>query len=116
MTACTFTSPGIVCARPKLAVIVSASPDQCTGRSEISRRKVSATRRAPWSGVSGSSHGLQEITATGYTPMQLREYKVTLTGHLRSDATVSQTLSFNVKVRANCLRELATNCDAVPGT
>lgn len=67
-------------------------------------------------GVSGSSHGLQEITATGYTPMQLREFKVTLTGHLRSDATVSQTLSFNVKVRANCLRELATNCDAVPGT
>lgn len=67
-------------------------------------------------GVAGSSHGYQEITATGYTPMRLREYKVTLTGHLASDADVSQSLSFNVKVRANCLRELATNCDAVPGT
>jgi Tfp pilus assembly protein PilW len=67
-------------------------------------------------GVSGSSHGLQDITATGYTPMQLREYKVTLTAHLRSDSSVSQTLSFNVKTRANCLRELVSNCDVVPGT
>lgn len=62
------------------------------------------------------SHGYQDITATGYTPMRLREYKVTLTGQLVSDAEVDQSLSFNVKVRANCLRELATNCDAVPGT
>jgi Tfp pilus assembly protein PilW len=67
-------------------------------------------------GVGGNSHGEQDITATGYTPMRLREYKVTLTGHLTSDDDVSQTLSFNVKVRANCLRELVTNCDAVPGT
>lgn len=67
-------------------------------------------------GDAGNSHGAQDITSTGYTPMRLREYKVTLTGHLASDADVSQTLSFNVKVRANCLRELVTNCDAVPGT
>jgi type IV pilus assembly protein PilW len=66
--------------------------------------------------VSGSSHGAQDITATGYTPMRIREYKVTLQGHLRSDSTVSQELSFNVKTRANCLRELVSNCDAVPGT
>lgn len=67
-------------------------------------------------GVSGSSHGLQDITSTGYTPMRLREYKITLTAHLRNDSSVSQTLSFNVKTRANCLRELVSNCDAVPGT
>jgi Tfp pilus assembly protein PilW len=67
-------------------------------------------------GDGGNSHGQQDITATGYTPMRLREYKITLTGHLVSDDDVSQTLSFNVKVRANCLRELVTNCDAVPGT
>ena len=67
-------------------------------------------------GVAGSSHGLQDITSTGYTPMRLREYKITLTAHLRNDSSVSQTLSFNVKTRANCLRELVSNCDAVPGT
>lgn len=68
------------------------------------------------SAVAGSSHGFQDITATGYTPMRLREFKVSITGHLASDADISQSLSFNVKVRANCLRELATNCNAIPGT
>lgn len=67
-------------------------------------------------GEAGDSHGLQEITATGYTPMQIREFKVSLAGHLRSDADVSQSLALNVKVRANCLRELVTNCNVVPGT
>jgi prepilin peptidase dependent protein B len=66
-------------------------------------------------GDADSSHGAQDITATGYTPMQIREFKVSLAGHLRSDADVTQSLSLNVKVRANCLRELVTKCNAVPG-
>lgn len=67
-------------------------------------------------GVANSSHGAQDITSTGYTPMRIREFKVSLAGHLRSDAGITQSLSFNVKVRANCLRELVSNCNAVPGT
>lgn len=66
-------------------------------------------------GDAASSHGTQDITATGYTPMQIREFKVSLVGHLRSNADVTQSLSLNVKVRANCLRELVTKCNAVPG-
>jgi type IV pilus assembly protein PilW len=65
-------------------------------------------------GVAGSSHGSQDINVSGYTPMRLREFKVSLVGHLRADADVTQSLSFNVKVRANCLRELVSNCDAAP--
>lgn len=61
-----------------------------------------------------SSHGLQEITATGYTPMQLREIKFTLTGHLRNDADTSRTVASNVKVRANCLRALVDDCNKAP--
>lgn len=61
-----------------------------------------------------SSHGLQGITATGYTPMQIREIKFTLTGHLRSDDATSRTVSSNVKVRANCLRALIDDCIGAP--
>ncbi len=66
-------------------------------------------------GDAGNSHGTQELTSIGYTPMQIREFKVSLVGHLRSNAAVTQSLSLNVKVRANCLRELMTKCNAVPG-
>lgn len=61
-----------------------------------------------------SSHGLQTITATGYTPMQIREIKFSLTGHLRNDAATSRTVSSNVKVRANCLRALVDDCSEAP--
>lgn len=65
-------------------------------------------------GDGDSSHGAQEITATGYTPMQIREIKFTLTGHLRSDTDTSRTVSSNVKVRANCLRALVADCSEAP--
>lgn len=61
-----------------------------------------------------SSHGMQEITATGYTPMQIREIKFTLTGRLRSDDATSRTVASNVKVRANCLRALVDDCSEAP--
>ena len=63
---------------------------------------------------SSSSHGVQEITATGYTPMQIREISFTLTGHLRSDPATSRTVASNVKVRANCLRALVDDCSEAP--
>ena len=65
-------------------------------------------------GVGTESHGRQEITGTGYTPMQIREFQVTLAGHLRSDAATSRTVVSNVKVRANCLRALVDDCDVAP--
>ena len=61
-----------------------------------------------------SSHGRQEITSTGYTPMQIREIKFTLTGHLRRDDATSRTVASNVKVRANCLRALVEDCSEAP--
>lgn len=61
-----------------------------------------------------SSHGMQQITATGYTPMQIREISFTLTGHLRSDPATSRTVASNVKVRANCLRALVDDCSEAP--
>ena len=64
--------------------------------------------------VGTSSHGLQDITATGYTPMQIRELRVTLSGQLRDDAGISRTLASHVKVRANCLRALVSNCELSP--
>lgn len=65
-------------------------------------------------GTDPSSHGRYDITATGYTPMQIREIKFTLTGHLRSDAGTSRTVASNVKVRANCLRALVDDCSEAP--
>lgn len=61
-----------------------------------------------------SSHGLQDVTATGYTPMQIREIKFTLTGHLRNDEAISRSVSSNVKIRANCLRALVDDCSEAP--
>lgn len=65
-------------------------------------------------GAGTGSHGVQDITATGYTPMQIRELRITLSGQLRDDASISRTLVSNVKVRANCLRALITNCEISP--
>lgn len=65
-------------------------------------------------GDGADSHGRQEVTATGYTPMQIREIKYTLTGHLRSDDAVLRTVASNVKVRANCLRALVEDCSEAP--
>jgi Tfp pilus assembly protein PilW len=65
-------------------------------------------------GAGSESHGRQDITASGYTPMQLRELQVTLTGHLRNDTATTRTVVSNVKVRANCLRALVSNCDIAP--
>lgn len=65
-------------------------------------------------GVGSDSHGLQDVTATGYTPMQIRELRVTLSGQLRDDPGISRTLMSNVKVRANCLRALVSNCEMSP--
>lgn len=61
-----------------------------------------------------TSHGVQTITATGYTPMQIREIKFGITGHLRNDEATSRTVSSNVKVRANCLRALVEDCSEAP--
>ena len=65
-------------------------------------------------GEGASSHGAQQITSSGFTPMQIREIKFTLTGHLRNDAATSRTVTSNVKVRANCLRALVDDCSEAP--
>ena len=65
-------------------------------------------------GSGAASHGTQEITSTGYTPMQIRELKVTVAGHLRNDADTSRSVTSNVKVRADCLRALVSDCNVAP--
>ena len=67
-------------------------------------------------GVANSSHGRQELASagSGYMPMQIREAQVTVGGHLRSDEDVSRSIVSNVKIRANCLRALISECDAAP--
>lgn len=67
-------------------------------------------------GDASSSHGRQELASagSGYMPMQIREARVTLGGHLVGDQAVSRDLVSNVKVRANCLRALVTDCNAAP--
>ena len=62
-----------------------------------------------------TSHGVQTIpAAAGYFPVEIRELKVTLTAALRSDSTISRSVVSNIKVRSDCLRALATNCDVAP--
>lgn len=65
-------------------------------------------------GAGSESHGLQEITSSGYTPMQIREAHVTLTGKLVNDPDTSRTIVSNIKVRANCLRALVSDCSVAP--
>lgn len=67
-------------------------------------------------GEANVSHGRQDVSATGsgYMPMQIREARVTLAGQLRNDETVSRSIVSNVKVRANCLRALVSDCDQAP--
>ncbi len=65
-------------------------------------------------GAGAESHGLQEISSSGYTPMQIRELQVTLTGELANDSDTSRTLVSNIKVRANCLRALVSDCSVAP--
>ena len=67
-------------------------------------------------GVPDNSHGRQDIgsTGSGYMPMQIREARVTVGGHLRSDDDVARTIVSNVKIRANCLRALISDCNAAP--
>ena len=67
-------------------------------------------------GVANSSHGRQELASagSGYMPMQIREAQVTVGGQLRSDDDVSRSIVSNVKIRANCLRALISDCDAAP--
>lgn len=65
-------------------------------------------------GAGGDSHGRQDVTSSGYVPMQIRELRVTISGQLRDDADISRTLVSNVKVRANCLRALVSNCEESP--
>lgn len=62
-----------------------------------------------------TSHGLQTVSAvTGFFPMEIRELKVSVTAALRSDASISRSVVSNIKVRSDCLRALATNCEVAP--
>lgn len=65
-------------------------------------------------GAGNGSHGVQEVASSGYTPMQIRELRVTLTGNLVNDAETSRTIVSNIKVRANCLRALVSDCSLAP--
>ena len=67
-------------------------------------------------GVPDASHGRQELSSagSGYMPMQIREARVTLAGQLRNDDSVTRSIVSNVKIRANCLRALISDCDAAP--
>ena len=67
-------------------------------------------------GAAANSHGRQELASagSGYMPMQIREARVTVGGHLRSDDDVSRDIVTNVKIRANCLRALISECNAAP--
>lgn len=67
-------------------------------------------------GVPDASHGRQELSSvgSGYMPMQIREARVTVGGHLRSDDDVDRSIVSNVKIRANCLRALISECNAAP--
>jgi Tfp pilus assembly protein PilW len=49
-----------------------------------------------------------------YPAIQMRELQLTLTGNLRSDASVTRTVRSNVKVRADCLRSNITACTNAP--
>lgn len=67
-------------------------------------------------GVADNSHGRQTLASagSGYMPMQIREARVTVAGHLRNDDDVSRSVVSNVKIRANCLRALISDCDVAP--
>lgn len=65
-------------------------------------------------GAASESHGLQEVASAGYTPMQIRELHVTLTGNLANDADTTRTIVSNIKVRANCLRAFVGDCSVAP--
>lgn len=67
-------------------------------------------------GFADNSHGRQTLSSagSGYMPMQIREARVTLAGSLRNDDDVSRSIVSNVKVRANCLRALISECDVAP--
>lgn len=67
-------------------------------------------------GVADNSHGRQSLASagSGYMPMQIREARVTIAGRLRNDEDVSRSIVSNVKVRANCLRALLSDCELAP--
>src|SRR3546814_16623613 len=50
-------------------------------------------------GAGAESHGLQEISSSGYTPMQIREIQVTLTGELANTYRQSCEEGKSVSVR-----------------
>jgi Tfp pilus assembly protein PilW len=49
-----------------------------------------------------------------FNALQQRELQLTVTGNLRSDASVTRTVRTNVKVRADCLRANIAGCNAAP--
>ena len=49
-----------------------------------------------------------------FNALQQRELQITLTGNLRSDASVTRTVRSNIKVRADCLRANIAACNAKP--
>ena len=67
-------------------------------------------------GATDASHGRQELSSggSGYMPMQIREARVTVGGHLLNDDEVARSIVSNVKIRANCLRALISDCNAAP--
>lgn len=67
-------------------------------------------------GAGANSHGRQDLASagSGYLPMQIREARVTVGGHLVGDDAASRNIVTNVKVRAKCLRALVTDCNAAP--
>jgi len=66
-------------------------------------------------GSGTDSNGVRSIAGGAtFNALQQRELQLTVTGNLRSDASVTRTVRSNVKVRADCLRANITGCNAAP--
>jgi Tfp pilus assembly protein PilW len=66
-------------------------------------------------GSGSDSNGVRSFAGGAtYNAMQQRELQLTLTGNLRSDASVTRTVRTNVKVRSDCLRANVTGCNVAP--
>jgi type II secretory pathway component PulJ len=66
-------------------------------------------------GSGTDSNGVRSVAGGAtFNAMQQRELQLTVTGALRSDASVTRTVRSNVKVRADCLRTNLAGCNAAP--
>lgn len=66
-------------------------------------------------GSGTDSNGVHPVAGgPTFNAMLQRELQVTVTGALRSDATLTRTVRSNIKVRADCLRANITGCSVAP--